>query len=181
MALFGEHGFHGIGLKDILGAVKIPKGSFYHYFESKEDFGARVIEYYSEITQQQQADAFSDSAVPGLTALREFFTGVIQMHRDDGYKHGCLAGNLGAEISETSEICRSAVARALSATRSAFEGVIARGQIDGSIRQDITAAALADVLLNSFEGALLRMKIEKSAKPLEQFADIVLEKFIAAS
>lgn len=177
--LFSEHGFHGIGLKDILSAVNIPKGSFYHYFESKEDYGAKVVDYYTEITQQKLAEIFSDSNVPGLTALHQFFDWAIRMHLDDGGKHGCLAGNLGAEISDTSEVCRKAVERSMNVTRDAFAAVLRRGQKDGSIRQDIAAEVLADLLLNGFEGALLRMKIEKGGAPLEQFRDIILNKFIA--
>ena len=177
--LFSEHGFHGIGLKDILSAVNIPKGSFYHYFESKEDYGAKVVDYYTEITQQKLAEIFADANIPGLTALHQFFDWAIQMHLDDGGKHGCLAGNLGAEISDTSEVCRKAVERSMNATRDAFAAVLRRGQKDGSIRQDIAAEALADLLLNGFEGALLRMKIEKGRAPLEQFRDIILNKFIA--
>jgi len=178
--LFSERGYHGIGLKDILATVKIPKGSFYHYFDSKEDYGAKVIEYYTDIVQQRLTEVFADANVPGLTALLQFYDSAIQMHRDDNYKHGCLAGNLGAEISDTSEACRIAAAHSMDITRDAFEAVITRGQQDGSIRQDIASKVLADTLLNSFEGALLRMKIDKSGKPLEQFREVMLEKFIVA-
>lgn len=178
--LFSEHGYHGIGLKDILGAVNIPKGSFYHYFESKEDYGAKVIEYYTDATRRQLAEAFADTSLDGLSALARFFEGMIAMHRGEGYKHGCLAGNMGAEISDTSEVCRTAVARSMEVTRDAFEQVIKRGQVDGSIRADIPASSLADVLLNSFEGAVLRMKVQKSGQALEQFREIVLKVFVAA-
>ena len=177
---FSAHGFHGIGLKDILGAVNIPKGSFYHYFESKEDFGAKVVDYYTEITQQHLAEAFADATVPGRVALLRFFDSAIEMHLKEGDKRGCLAGNLGEEISDTSEVCRKAVARSMNATRDAFEAVLRRGQEDGSIRQDIEAKVLADLLLDGFEGALLRMKIEKTGAPLEQFRDVMLNKFLVA-
>jgi len=178
--LFSEYGFHGIGLKDILSAVNIPKGSFYHYFESKEDFGAKVIDYYTEMTRQQLADMFADSGVSGLAALQQFFDKTIQIHLEDGNKHGCLAGNLGAEISDTSEVCRKAVERSMNVTRDAFAVVIRRGQKDGSVRQDIASELLADILLNGFEGALLRMKIEKAGEPLKQFRDVILNKFVPA-
>jgi len=112
--LFSKYGYHGIGLKDILGAVKIPKGSFYYYFENKEDFGARVIDYYTEITQQLLTDSFTSTNVTGLDALQQFFDMSIKMLLSTGNKHGCLATNLGAEISHTSEVCRVAVEHSLS-------------------------------------------------------------------
>jgi len=178
---FSKYGFNGIGLKDILGAVKIPKGSFYHYFENKEDFGARVIDYYTEITQQLLAETFANTNASGLDALQQFFDMSIKMHLSVGNKHGCLASNLGAEISHTSEVCRTAVERSMDITHDAFKVVIRRGQEDGSIRQDISSSVLADILLNSFEGALLRMKIEKSGEALAQFHEVMLGKFFAVN
>jgi TetR/AcrR family transcriptional repressor of nem operon len=178
--LFSEHGYHGIGLNGILNSVKIPKGSFYHYFKSKEDFGAKVVDFYTEMTKQQLTHAFAGTGLSGFVALQQFFDKSIEAHLDEGKKHGCLAANLGAEISDTSEVCRIAVEHSMNITRDMFEVVIQRGQKDGSIRQDINSVVLADILLNSFEGALLRMKIEKSGEPLNQFRDVVLNTFFAA-
>ena len=179
--LFSEHGYHGIGLNGILNTVKIPKGSFYHYFKSKEDFGAKVVDFYTEMTKQQLTQVFADTTISGFTALQHFFNKSIEAHLGEGKKHGCLAGNLGAEISDTSEVCRIAVERSMRVTRDTFETVIQRGQTDGSIRQDINSVVLADILLNSFEGALLRMKVEKSGEPLYQVRDVILNKFFVAS
>ena len=46
VSLLMQQGYHGTGLKEILDAVQIPKGSFYNYFGSKENFAAEVIEHY---------------------------------------------------------------------------------------------------------------------------------------
>lgn len=179
--LFNKYGFHGIGLKGILSSVNVPKGSFYYYFDSKEGFGVEVIDHYTKITHKQLVEIFSNNEVSGLAALKEFFNKIVQIHLNDGNKHGCLAGNLGAEVSDTSTRCRKAVEHSMSVMSSAFRDVIERGQKDGSIRQDISSDALADVLLNSFEGALLRMKIEKTGESLKQFQDVFLDKFLNTS
>ena len=46
VALLMQQGYHGTGLNEILSAVQIPKGSFYNYFGSKENFTAEIIEHY---------------------------------------------------------------------------------------------------------------------------------------
>ena len=43
-----KNGYNNVGLNKILETANIPKGSFYYYFKSKEDFGIQVIKYYSE-------------------------------------------------------------------------------------------------------------------------------------
>lgn len=179
--LFGQYGFNGIGLKDILASVKVPKGSFYHYFESKEDYGSKVIEYYTEHSIQMLQGSLNNPQHSGFEAVRQTFANMIQMHRDDNYLHGCLVGSLGAEVSSSSELCRSSLSLAMAQFREVFVSAIERGQEDGSIRSDIEALSLSDVLLNSFEGALLRMKIEKTYQPLEQFLGLLLDKFLAAT
>ncbi|MEA3087540.1 MAG: TetR/AcrR family transcriptional regulator, transcriptional repressor for nem operon, partial [Paraburkholderia sp.] len=53
VALFAETGYHGTGVKDIVERAGVPKGSFYNYFESKEAFGAAILDHYA---QEQAAE-----------------------------------------------------------------------------------------------------------------------------
>ncbi len=177
--LFSEHGFHGIGLKELLSTVNIPKGSFYNYFNSKEDFGVQVAEYYTEQFTGLLDATLGNTRVDGLTALKQFFRAAIQLFRDKEFRHGCLLGNFGAEISDTSEVCRRSVACAMNHLAGKFRDAIVRGQQDGGIRSDIKPKALADVLLNGWEGALLRMKMEHSGKPLENFRNVMINQLLS--
>ena len=103
---------------------------------------------------------------------RGVFLEQIRSYHEQGRK-GCLLGNLGAELGESSEPIREALSQAMHGWRDRFERTIARGQREGTIRADIPSAALSDFLLNAFEGALIRMKIEKSTEPLEQLRSLL--------
>lgn len=71
----------------------------------KEDFGARVINYYTGVNQRQLVDGLANTDVFGLEALQYSFGKSTKKHLSNGNKHGCLTGNLGAEISHSSEVC----------------------------------------------------------------------------
>ncbi len=177
---FLVRGFHGSGLKEILDEAEIPKGSFYNYFESKEEFGAAVIDHYASTFARLMRERFSHSRRNGLAQLRDFFQGMTDFFAEARFERGCLVGNLAAEVAETSEECRRALQAAVQSWKTIFEEVIRRGQKDGSIRKDVAAGALADFIINSWEGSLLRMKIEKSAKPLEECREILFRVLLPA-
>ncbi len=166
--LLMTRGYHGTGLKEILDSVNIPKGSFYNYFPSKEAFGAEVVGYYIEpfITrlywhlQHNEADA--------LSGLQAYFAELIQEVGQGDFSGGCLLGNLMGEIGETSELNRTALKHAVQRYRDGLQQGLEAAQQQGRVRQDKSAATMADLLANAWQGALLRMKIERSIAPLEQ-------------
>ncbi|MGR8935330.1 MAG: TetR family transcriptional regulator C-terminal domain-containing protein [Gammaproteobacteria bacterium] len=175
-----EQGYHGTGLQEILAAVEIPKGSFYQYFGSKEQFGAEVIQYYIEPFIKQLGGHLQNPEIDALTALRRYFDELIaEMQRQD-FRGGCLLGNLMGEIGDTSEICRISLHAAVRRYRDLMCKALARAQREGSIRHDIAAETLADLLVNAWQGALLRMKIERSVVPLQQCRELFLEEFFTA-
>lgn len=175
-----DGGYHGVGLKEILDRVHVPKGSFYNYFESKEHFGAEVIRHYAA-RQHEEADAhFSNAGADALGLLRDYFNQAIDSYRSCDNRAGCLIGNLAAELGDSSEPCRVAMAHAMQGLQDRFEGILELAQRQGSVRDDMPADRLAAFVLNAWEGALLRMKIEKSFEPLHQFVAMVLEDFLLA-
>ena len=176
-----EQGYHGTGLQEILDAVDIPKGSFYNYFKSKEHFGAEVIHHYIEPFIQQLSAHLQNPQLDALSGLRRYFEELIRESQRLDYKGGCLLGNLMGEIGDTSEICRLALQRAVHRYRDLLQTAVAKAQREGTMRSDISAEILADLLVNAWQGALLRMKIERSVAPLEQFRDELLNGFFIKS
>jgi len=177
VALLMEHGYHGTGIKDVLDRVRVPKGSFYNYFQSKEDFAGQVVRHCADRTVAGLDADFADERVDALELLRRSFERRIACLAAAGCRESCLFGNLAAEVAETSEACREATAEALRGMRDRFEAVLSRGQSEGSVRSDLPAATLADFLLNAWEGSLLRMKVERSEEPLREFVALVLGSF----
>lgn len=162
-------GYHGTGLKEILDIVRIPKGSFYNYFGSKEEFAAEAISHYIEPFIQQLGVHIQNPQLDGLSALKRYYTELITEIEQSGYKSGCLLGNLMGEIGDTSEICRHALMTAVDRYSKLQRTALARAQQEGTVRTDRSADNMADLLTNSWQGALLRMKIEQSVEPLNEF------------
>lgn len=169
-----EQGYHGTGLKEILDIVKIPKGSFYNYFGSKEKFAAEAISHYIEPFIELLNKHLQAPKIDGLTALSNYYAELIQTVEKSGYKGGCLLGNMMGEVGGTSEECRQALMQTVKRYNLLQEGALLSAQKQGLVRQDIAAKDMADLLFSSWQGALLQMKISKSVQPLQNCCDSLL-------
>ncbi|MDO9169981.1 MAG: TetR family transcriptional regulator C-terminal domain-containing protein [Methylobacter sp.] len=180
VTLLMEQGYHGTGLKEILDAVQIPKGSFYNYFGSKENFGAEVIQHYIEPFIQQLTGHLRQSENDALGALQRYFNeGIVELEKAN-FKGGCLLGNLMGEIGDTSDLCQKSLQAAVNRYRDVLQSGLAKAQQQGTVRTDKSAEDMADLLVNTWQGALLRMKIEKSVAPLKQCCQDLLGDFFKA-
>lgn len=172
-----RQGYNGTGLKEVLSSVGVPKGSFYNYFDSKEDFGAQVIDLYAE-----RFHAALDAALAGgpgaLDRLQAYFEAEVPRQFEAG--SGCLLGNLGAEVGATSPVLQKAMQRGMRGTRERFARVIALAQSEGTVRPDRDADELAGVVFAAWEGALIRMQVEESSEPLAQFCRLIIGDFLHA-
>lgn len=165
-------GYHGTGLKAVLDRSAIPKGSFYNYFSSKEDFAIAVIERYAECLGRQLADALA-GAPDALTGLQAFFRAQMDEFVAAGFVGGCLVANLGGEL-EGNDVFREVLGTSLRGYRDGILAAIRDGQKQGQFRKDLDAEGMADLLVSAWEGAVIRMKIERSLAPLEQCLDQTL-------
>ncbi len=170
-----EQGYHGTGLQEILDAVQVPKGSFYNYFASKESFGAEVVQRYIEPFLVQLQAYLQNPQYDSLDAIKAYFDELIDELERQQFKGGCLLGNLMGELGDTSDICRESLQRAVAAYRDLLKTGLTRAQMEGLIRSDLSAEKMADLLVNAWQGALLRMKIEKSVAPLKDCCNSLLE------
>ncbi|WP_431954629.1 TetR family transcriptional regulator C-terminal domain-containing protein [Nocardia lijiangensis] len=163
---FLANGYHGTGIKQVLDAVGVPKGSFYNYFDSKESFGRAVIDYHSRCIQRNLAAALGPAPDP-VTGLRTFFANQMDEFVETDYTGGCLIANLGGEL-EGSETLRESLSGAFRAWRDGVAKALLEAQERGQVRGDIPADELADLLIESWEGAVIRMKIDRSLEPLHK-------------
>ena len=173
-------GYHGTGLQEILDTVNVPKGSFYSYFSTKEDFCAEVIAHYIQSFIEQLETHLQNPEQDALTALQKYFAELIAVVEQSHFKGGCLLGNLMGEIGDTSEICRLALKLAVERYRDILQQGLAKAQQQSTIRSDKSAQQMADLLTDAWQGALLRMKIEKSIEPLQRCCDDLLGDFFKA-
>jgi TetR/AcrR family transcriptional repressor of nem operon len=179
VTLLRGQGYHGTGLQEILDVVNIPKGSFYNYFGSKEDFGAEVIQHYTDPFIAQLTDHLERSDADALGAIRRYFDELIVELERDEFKGGCLLGNLMGEIGDTSEVCRKSLQSAVRRYQDVLQSGLAKAQQQGTVRSDKSPEVMADLLVNTWQGALLRMKIERSSAPIKQCCQDLLGDFFS--
>ncbi len=174
VAMMLAGGYHGTGLAEVLKAAKVPKGSFYYYFASKEEFGAQAIEHYLAPFLRRLNERLTEPNLNGMDALVAYFRDLAQELEANDFSGGCLLGNLMGEIGDSSPAARAALKKAVDRYRDLMAQALARAQAEGVARRDRDARAMADLLFDGWQGALLRMKIERSAAPLNSFIESTL-------
>ena len=173
LELLLKHGYSDLGVAALLERAGVPKGSFYHHFESKESFGLQAIDLYMEGVHAALDAAFADDDREPLEQIRHFFTMVSAGYKGDGYL-GCLLGGLGQELSGVSPAFRKKVEACFRVIARRFEKALARAKARGQLRKGVEPAELADLLVNCWEGAALRSRLRRNAGPLGQMLDFCL-------
>jgi TetR/AcrR family transcriptional repressor of nem operon len=172
-----EKGFNACGVRDITDAAGVPTGSFYNHFASKEALGAEIVERYAQ--ENSRRNALKDKTLPPLERLRRHFAGLNQMYADLEYGRGCLLGNFSAELADQSPLIRERLAALSASWTKNIEEAVRDAQADGSTWTRTDPADLAAFLLDAYEGALLRARVEKSGAPLDRFMTIAFGQILA--
>jgi TetR/AcrR family transcriptional repressor of nem operon len=161
-----SRGFTAVGLAEVLAAAKVPKGSFYHYFGSKEAFGEAVLDAYFADYLGRTDELF---AAPGTAAQRllAFFRDWIDSQTGDEAQSRCLVVKLGAEVCDLSENMRAALKRGTGEVTDRLARCIEAGRADGSLRCEANAQAAAVTLYQNWLGASLLAKITRDRAPLD--------------
>lgn len=168
-----RRGFHASGVRHITSAAGVPQGSFSNHFPSKEAFGLEILDrYFTDVGAIVDA-TLRNTELPPLQRLSAYFDAVTDSLEARGWRDGCLIGNLSLESAEVSEPLRERLADIFRVWRQPFADCLDEAAAAGQIRLALPAAELADYLLASWHGAVLRMKVERSAEPLERFRRIV--------
>jgi TetR/AcrR family transcriptional repressor of nem operon len=162
-------GYASTGVKEILDEADVPKGSFYHYFASKEVFAKEVLELYVRGESERAAKILRDGKTAPLKRLRRYFEELIAIYGPPAEISGCLIGNLTLEMADQSDSIQSVLHLSFANWQTAIASVLQEAIGRGDLAQSSKPQALAAFLLNSYQGALLRAKADRSRKPLENF------------
>lgn len=174
-SLIHRQGFHRTGLADILSAAGVPKGSFYFYFKSKEEFGLALVEHYRTRIGERAGKLLTDPGLAPLDRLRAFFVQARERFEAEGCEGGCPLGNLAQEMSDLCPDMRQAVAQAFAGMTGLMARTLAQARDAGDIPAGIEPETLAAFILDAWEGAMMRMKSEKSVEPLRRFEHMVFD------
>jgi TetR/AcrR family transcriptional regulator, transcriptional repressor for nem operon len=164
-------GFNGTSVQDITDAATVPKGSFYNHFESKEELAVAALDRY----WQGVLDGLrplSDAKISPVDRLKKYFRSLGERGRAREYRTGCMIGNLSTEMADQSDMVRERLAVVLAAWTRAIESCVREAQADGSMRRDLDARTIAAFLLNAWEGAVMRSKVDRDAASLATFEDV---------
>jgi TetR/AcrR family transcriptional repressor of nem operon len=179
--LIHAKGFNNTGLSDILKAARVPKGSFYFYFRNKEDFGIAVVDYYIDMFESLGRSALNDPGTPPLQRLSGLFDLYQKNFERMDLRCGCPIGNLTQEMSDHSELFRTKVGEAYSLVIGEIEKCLSEAKELGDLSQDLDIQATALFIFNSWEGAIMHMKLSRSVEPLKVFKRMVFVNILGCS
>ena len=176
-----QKSFHSVGLNEILTAVKVPKGSFYHYFESKEHFGVELLQHYvAEASAWKRRMLLSTDTEPDpFTRLMAFFDMTIAKALEKEYQGSCLVGKLAAEVAAFSDPMREVLADGMRAWQGIFEKLIVEGKAKKVMGSALDPAETAALMQDLWMGAGQRSQVQRSLAPLSSAA-LFLRSYLAA-
>ncbi|MDD3293627.1 MAG: TetR family transcriptional regulator C-terminal domain-containing protein [Geobacteraceae bacterium] len=170
-------GFNATGVEAILKQANVPKGSFYNFFSSKEDFGLAIIDRYSAEIDEILHPIYHDELSPPLERIKKGFETLIKRFEGNDCTKGCLIGNLSLEMSDQYENVRHRLEQSLRGWSDVLTILLHEAQKDNAIFSEVDPEILAENLISSFQGALLRSKVKKSSGPLHNFIHLYFDKF----
>ncbi len=165
--LIASKGFTSVGLAEILKTAAVPKGSFYHYFKSKEQFGeALIADYFSHYFQQLDS-LFIANGDNGYQRIMRYWYGWLNSQSDICNMQKCLVVKLSAEVADLSDPMRHALLSGAEKIIAKLATIIVAGIEDKSIAAQ-SANNTAQTLYYLWLGASLMAKLQQSDKPLQQ-------------
>jgi len=168
-------GYQGASVRDICAAAGAPQGSFTNHFRSKEAFVQEVLDRYFAHTKTAVNEALSDMSLTPRQRLKRYLDIITERLQGAKWNRGCLIGDLSLEASLQSKLLRERLEEIFREWRTPFAQCIAEAQAAGEIDSKFEPIDLAEFLLASWEGAILRMKVERGPAALDRFKDIVFE------
>lgn len=168
--IMGGKGFSAVGLNEVLSAAGVPKGSFYHYFGSKEAFGEALLDDYFA---SYLADMDRIFAAPGSNRAQQldaYFSAWKENQSFEDCQGRCLAVKLGAEVADLSQGMRAVLQRGTAGIIARLARVLEAGAAEGSLAFTGTPGAVAQSLYELWLGASLMVKIVRSSQPFDNAA-----------
>jgi TetR/AcrR family transcriptional regulator, transcriptional repressor for nem operon len=165
--LMAGKGYSGVGLNEILSTAGIPKGSFYHYFGSKDAFGEAMLERYFE---DYLADLDKTLGEPNLSMsqrLLNYWQGWQESQSFFDCQGKCLAVKLGAEVADLSEAMRLSLKRGTAGIVERIARAIEAGVAEGSLKIEGTPDGVAQSLYQLWLGTSVMVKIVRNTEPFE--------------
>jgi TetR/AcrR family transcriptional regulator, transcriptional repressor for nem operon len=168
-------GFAATGLQEILQAAGVPKGSFYFYFKSKEEFGLALVEHYRTLFAEQVRPILKNENLPPLERLAHFFLWFRDHFSREGFIKGCPIGNLIQELGDINPAFRDKLNTALESLIRVVASQLKQAEVRGELPSRLSPDATARFIISAWQGALIRMKAAAGPEPLDNFQVMIFE------
>lgn len=169
LAHLTEFGFASSGIDQILKKVGVPKGSFYHYFASKEAFGQAVMHSYNHYFVTKLDKFLLDESYASLTRIGNFVEDAKAGMARHQFKRGCLVGNLGQEVDLLPESFRPLLVDIFATWQQRLANCLELAKTQGALATSADCKALAEFFWIGWEGAVSRAKLVQSSQPLDNY------------
>lgn len=173
MALISTQGYNATGISAVLKQAGVPKGSFYHHFESKEDFGLAIVESFAQRFLARLDVYLSDQSLSPINRLRGFLEKGLTQLEAHNFTAGSLIGDLAQELSAQNERFRGRLDAVMLSLSERFASCLREGQQAGELSASADPRLIASLILSGWEGSVLRAKAMKSPQPVQEFIDIL--------
>jgi TetR/AcrR family transcriptional regulator, transcriptional repressor for nem operon len=165
-----RHGYNDLGIQSLLSTAGVPKGSFYHYFRSKEDFVLQVIDSYMVEVHRGLDASLGDSTLPPVDRVRRFFEMTREKYRSEGYL-GCMLGGVGQELAGVSEVFQNKIESCFSEISHRIAECLEEARQAGELPSNSDPQRMANLVLSCWEGAALRSRLQRNPTPLDTMLD----------
>lgn len=171
-------GFNNTGIQEILDSAGVPKGSFYFYFKSKEDLGLAIIDHFAQSVAQLGESLLVKAPGSPLERLHGYFGAMREFFEQENWKSGCPIGNLTQEMGTLNEAFRSKLQSVFNMMQSDIRNCIEQAKLQHEVDEELDLDETSEFILDSWEGAILRMKAEGHVAPLILFEKVVFDKVL---
>lgn len=176
-----NHGFNPTGLNTVLKTAGIPKGAFYYYFASKEDFGLAIIDEFAADYAKKIASFLHNETVSPLQRIRHYLQNGLETIQQNQCKRGCLIGTLGQELSSQNETFRTRLDEVFEGWKQQFSECLKLAVKQGELAKTTDIEQLSEFILSGWQGAILRAKMHSSISPLQAFIDTLFNRVLTAA
>lgn len=158
-------GFSNVGLSEIHKTAGVPKGSFYYYFKSKEQFGKEVISNYFDQYMNGLEELLNSSKGLAFDRLIAYWQKWIDTQSSECKERKCLVVKLSAEVADLSEPMRHVLLQGSMDVIERLALCLAEGVRDGSVGE-VDPRSAAESLYTMWLGASLMSKLQRNSEPL---------------
>ena len=165
-----RRGYHGAGVQEIVQAAGVPKGSFYHYFASKEEFALQALQQVYGPRLQRYAQALENPALSPRARILGYYGELVEhFARQEKREYHCFIGSLSFEMAELSPILGAEIDAILQRSADILQVCLERAQGAGELAADEDCRSLASFITSAWQGALTRLKVANNTRALADF------------